>query len=316
MISKEFIESFEKILSYYKIEQSDVFDIVRAISFSESSGTHQIRLNDLAVSGVPYFSNIVTNKTDAKSLPDTRLARVMVDSLVVILYTMDNRIFSRKGMINILTKLSYPVQKVRQASVNFYHNDSSRILRLEKVEYYKTLEECESDMKLLVSTCVEANTQDITGLHKLAEFIERNCTTKFDFKGLKLPEEYRGSLDDIYFCTNASYIRTNLSLLDCVTNCLLEYIIGDTDKLKLSLLITTKARYINLNKKLLLKLHADKYALIRQDSFIINALNTAYTFTHADSLQNIESIELLYALLFASSTEAKQLGKTGMFGGN
>ena len=314
MISKEFIESFEKVLEYYKIEKEDVFDIVRAISFSESEGTHPIRLKDLASSGVDYFSDIVFDKTNSKPLPDARLARVMVDGLSVILYVTNNSLFSSPDMISVLTASSDSVHKVCQKVVNYYNPSRANHLKFDKTSNYRTLEESERDMKRLLSTCKEVNTKDIDSLHELLSFINSYCSTKYDFKNLKLPEQYRGSFDDIYFCKTASYIKTNTSLLDCITTCLLEYIIGNTDKLKLSLLITTKARYINVGKKLILKIHADKYALIRQDSFLINAFNTAFTFTHADSLQNLDSIKLLYALLFSTSIEAKRLGKEKVFG--
>lgn len=316
MLSKEYIEKFEKIISSYSINKEDIYDIVRAISFSESDGTHPIRLKDLAVSGVDYFSDIVSDKTDAVPLSDVRLARILVDSLVVILHLTNNNIFAKPDMVSVLANLSYPVQKVINYVNVFYTQDRFKSFKADKSATYKTLEECERDLNKLLSTYKVADDKSINDLHSLLDFINKYCSIKYNFVGLKLPEQYRGSLDDIYFCKDAKYIKTTDTILDCITNCLLEHIIGNRDKLKLSLLMTTKARYINIAKKPIIKVKADKYALIRQDNFVINSLNTAYTFTHADSLQNVDSIKLLYALLFATSTEAKRIGSESVLGGN
>lgn len=147
MIDKSYIEKYEKILSYFKLDKCDVFDIVKAISFAESYGTHPIKLKDLAVSGVVYFSDIVSDTKDAEPLPDTRVMRVLADSITVIVYSTHNSIFSRTEYASALTSLSDNTALVLRKVVE-YTEPFNRGRIVTGASQYKTVEECKKILDL------------------------------------------------------------------------------------------------------------------------------------------------------------------------
>lgn len=297
MISKEYIDKFTKILSYYEISQSDIYDITRAISFAESFGTHPIRLKDLAVSGVDYFANITSDRKDAKPLPDTRLMRVMCDSVTVILFIKKSNIFAKPDVMSVMGMLSNNLSTVLTQANKLMKPDFRGRLNLGKIDHYKTVEECEKVLNTFIKI-IEKSNDSVTGdIKKFVDFIENYCSVKLDFSGLVIDNDYKEAFDGVYFASNIIFKDKKENVLDSITTYLIDNLLKSKDRLRESLLISTKTRSLGLSKKPILKITPEKYKNIRADSFILNALNGAFTFTHASSIQNIDSLIVLYALI-------------------
>jgi hypothetical protein len=71
--------------------------------------------------------------------------------------------------------------------------------------------------------------------------------------------------------------------------------------------MTTKGRNMKLDKKYVLKVSTDKYRNITADTLILNALGSVFTFTHASSVQNVESVIILYALINFNTQEVNKV---------
>ena len=162
MLEKEYIEKFEKIVSFYEISQSDIYDITRAISFAESFGTHPIRLKDLAVSGVDYFTDIVSNPKDATPLPDTRVMRILSDTLTVVLFISNTDIFTQSGVADIAGLLSSNTGSVLVEAIKLRNPSIRDYLHLSRDDHYKTVDECKKVLDLLEATCIsEDDNEDL-----------------------------------------------------------------------------------------------------------------------------------------------------------
>lgn len=286
MVQQEYIDKFEKIISFYNIDKSKIYDIARAISFAESFGTHPISINDLSKCGVDYFKEI-TNAPKAKELPDTRIMRMMCDTLTIALFTIKDDLFSNS---DILSLLSDNVCGVLSEVDSKKHNRGSN--------HYKTVEECKQVLDKYISFIEKKTSKSIGDISKFLDFVTNVCSNHIDFKGLVLNSDYQDAFENAYFSSSITYRDIKENFMDSLTNYLLDSLLTSRDRLRASLLISTKSRGLNLGQKVILKVSPDKYRSLRADSFIINALNSVFTFTHADSIQNIDSLIILYALLY------------------
>lgn len=191
MVQQEYIDKFEKIISFYNIDKFKIYDIARAISFAESFGTHPISINDLSKCGVDYFKEI-TNAPKAKELPDTRIMRMMCDTLTIALFTIKDDLFSNS---DILSLLSDNVCGVLSEVDSKKHNRGSN--------HYKTVEECKCVLNKLSESCVSGldYTKFVDVINKYADkfnsiFSYKNIY-KFnrDIKDTLLPLSIRADLD-------------------------------------------------------------------------------------------------------------------------
>lgn len=195
MVAKEYIEKYEKVINYYGIDKSVIYDITKAISFSESFGTHPIILKDLAASGVHYFASITPDNTDAKPLPDTRLMRVLCDTITIALFIKDSSIFDEPDMKSIVGLLSNNTRGVLSTATNRHEHGAGMS------DYYKTVEECEGVLDKLVESCsfnsddhedlfnyVSDSLKQIRVLIQIAG-TDDDSLNKY-FKSIYLPEKY------------------------------------------------------------------------------------------------------------------------------
>jgi hypothetical protein len=305
MIARENIEKFNKIIEYYHIDKKEMLDIAKAISFAESFGTHPIRLKDLVVSGVEYYADITSEKKDAKPLPDTRVLRLMCDSLTIYLLLAKNSLFSNPSYLKILTEFSVNTSRVlKQASAL----KGTKAMKSANVDYYKTVEECEGILDTYYSA-VAKQTEANDTIAKFIKFIEADWSVGVKLDGLVLPSQYKVYFEktSFYNMLNFTDRKSDDTLLDCITNYLIDCIVRHRARLQLCLMMTTKGRNMKLDKKYVLKVSTDKYRNITADTLILNALGSVFTFTHASSVQNVESVIILYALINFNTQEVNKV---------
>lgn len=198
MIEQIYIEKFNKIIDSYGISKSIIFDIVKAMSFSESFGSHQISLKALANSGVAYFAGIADKDG---TLPDARLYRVLADSLAIALYMRDSSLVSD----DILSKLSANVADVLSCAADYRG----------KPDYYKSAEECKDVIEMLYvdkeawkeleefDKYLDSLFKEVTG--DIQEFIEyiKSKTEKYK---CPIKSKYFGAYKEVVIVENPEYI--------------------------------------------------------------------------------------------------------------
>lgn len=306
MLEMEYINKFVNIVSFYNIDKSYMYDIARAISYSESFDTHPISLSSLSNSGVDYFNGI-TDVSKSKDLSDVRVMRMMCDTLLVALFTTHSSLFSSTKYLDIVKLISKNVGVVLSEAKKYTTKDSNIEVKLDSTDHYKTIDECKKVLDLLYEI-IDKKSNNSNELAKFLNFLS-DCPVKANFDGLVIDELYRDDFSGVYFIDNISFRNTKEAVLDSLTNYMIDSILKSKDILCESLLISTKARRLGLSSKAILKVTPDKYKNLRSNSFVMNALNTIFTFTHANSIQNVDSLIILYALINFESNNISEVKK-------
>lgn len=258
------LEMFEKIVSHYGIAKATMYDIAKAISVSESFGSHPISLRSLASSGISYFADIAI--PSGEPLPKVRLMRLMCDSLAIALYLADKSLVSQE----VLDKMSKNTVAVL---------DMSR-----STDYYKSVEECEEILRQFEASAV--NDADVA---RFVEFVGR-CPYKASFEGLELDSRYKSS----FTIEGVSFASTGRHFLDSLTEYFIRDMLKSENRFYTALQLVAKVEKSGFSGKFFLK--ADIGCV--SDKCIRNALKSVFDFSVAEGARNLRSVELLYALCY------------------
>lgn len=292
MIEQDYIKKFTDVVEHHQLDKAKVFDVATAICIADNkwgTDTQKLSVKRLENSGVDYFRGISKVSEPAKPLPDVQIMRILCDTLYICLYT---KLDSIKDKVHLTCPSSVEV------SIGYHLKGRETT--------YCDIEECKRILDLF-NSLRSNNVSDKVCISKFIDYVEHGCSCGYILSGLVLNSAYEDSFSQASFLDRINFnnsVKSNI--YDSLTDKIIDTYLRDTNRLKTSLLIASKARILG-TKKYVLKLSPDKYKSIRADSFVYNALSPLFTFTHADSLQNMDSIIVLYGLLFAGVEEIKNV---------
>lgn len=290
------IKKFEEILDYYNVSETTLKDVARAICMADILyGTNDKRLSiqRLEVSGVVQFQGLSLGVGKVHKslipLPDVQIMRVMCDVLYYCLLFKGKVIpdtHLTSGASNMVGKGSIVDKGISEPAKSDYCD----------------FDECTRVLDVFYNSRVVISADEIAKINEFIKFVTDNFKNKCKFDGLVIDKVYKPYLRGSYFFNNITFKYTGRHFLDDVALYLIQYYLKYPEDFELALEVAIKSKHYKTKKDLVLP--SDLLQKLRGRTIIYNSLKPCFEFS-TNSKQGLNSVLLLYTLLFATILETK-----------